>query len=98
MISKPGFEQQKKVFSPFLRNDWVNRTEYFLQVLTINWGTCFISPQNLVSIRFGSPYKSPMLKIILVFDKILGILLFPTHECGIFQTKKHAPHLVPSCH
>ena len=89
-ISKPDFDNKKKVFPLFLRKGWADRTENFS---TSTWGKSgcvfFFSPQNLVSIKFGSPYKIQMIKKILVFDKVFSILLLLTSENDIFQNKKN---------
>ena len=42
-ILKPGFEQQKESFPPFLGNGWADRAEIFLQILDANRGACFFS-------------------------------------------------------
>ena len=92
-ISKPGFEQQKKVFPLFLRNGWTNWTENFSTNTRCKSGCVFFFfPRNLVSVKFGRPYKIFGIKKTLVFDKVFSILLLLTCENDIFQRgKKHAP-------
>ena len=97
-ISKPGFEQQKKVFPLFRWNGWTNRTEIFSTNTRCKSGCVFFSlPRNLVSVKFGRPYKIYRIKKTLVFDKVFSILLLLTCENDIFQNgKKHAPRFASS--
>ena len=97
-LSQNPVLSSKKTFSPFFfETVGPIGLQIFLQIPDANRGTFFFLPRNLVSVKFGRPYKISRIKKTLVFDKVFSILLLVTCKNDIFSKgKKNASRFASS--